>query len=462
MKVYHPICHFANGERLYYILVDAKTNLFAAKKCIVDYLKEYELKNSTCGYITFGSSDILLRIWATEERLAEFVKDLRSNREVILEVKPRIIESIRTWYQIEMEKSQAFWASFKNGSYENLMNRKFNDLYVKVINQSDEKITSGIRFFAFLEEPYGRMSTLFNDLCPYLQTFGSINYNRHFKDIKQISIYSYQATNHQGVLIKGQTNKLGNLTRCIDSLTKRFNVLTTTCLCANKLVKESDELNPKQKSIPPLEIRKKPVIYNLLKSHDCYTRRFANIENATAHHERICEILTPLIEGFLFYNKAWWFTIDNLRKLYKWVVYQKNAPFKGFLMEQFVMFEKKYRNEIGPYVKKKQEIKNSKFEEVTWGTINRHLGELKEFSNFTSEEKQKVGDLGKIINACFKDRNDLMHGNTIYLFGEDKHGKGIWEGYVLHLVKLWFSIVSYNDIYYKYLSSLKFEKIHKK
>lgn len=461
MKIYHPICHFANGERLYYILVDAKTNLFAAKKYVVDCLTKYHLKASSCGYITFGPSDMLLRVWAEEKRLADFAQTLRNNREVILSVKPRIIESMRTWYQNQMEKRQAFWVSFKNLPYKDLMNRKFND-YCTIMNAKGAKINGGIRFFTFLEKPYGRMSTLFHDLCPYLQTEGSAKYNKYFKNIGQISIYSYQATNHQGVLLKGQTDNLANLTKCIDSLTKNFHVLTTTCLCANRLIVEKDELNPKQKSRLPLQMRKKPVIYNMLKSHDCYIRRFANIENATELHERICEILTQLIEGFLFYNKQWWSTVDNLRKLYRWVVYQKNAPLKGFLMEQYVTLEKKYRNEIERYVNIKQEIKKSKFDEVTWGTINRHLGELKEFSSLSSKEKQAIGQLGKTIHDCFQDRNDLMHGNVTYLFGEDKEGKGIWVGYVLHLVKLWFAIIRYQDVYDRYLSSFKFERNKRK
>ena len=457
MKIYHPICHFANGERLYYILIDVKTNLFAAQRYVVESLTRYKLKSSSCGYITFGPSDMLLRVWADEDRLADFVQTLRNNRETILNVKPRIIESMRTWYQNQMEKQQAFWDSFKNEPYQNLMNRKFNHYYT-AINTKDTRINDGIRFFTFLEEPYGRVSTLFHDLSSYLQNEGSAKYNTHFKNIKQISMYSYQAPNHQGVLLKGQTDNLANLTRCIDSLTKDFKVLTTTCLCANRLVNEMDELNPKRSCSFTLEMRKKSVIYNILKSHDCYKRRFANIENAMALNERICEILTPLVEGFLFYNKQWWSTVDNLRRVYKWVVYQKNAALKGFLMEQYVMLEKEYRDEIGRYVRKKQEIKKGELNEVTWGTINRHLGELKEFSSLSQSGKQAIGDLGKIIHACNDDRNDLMHGNVTHLFREDKEGKGIWVGYVFRLVKLWFAMIYYQGLYNKYLSSFKFEK----
>lgn len=362
MNLYHPICHFANGERLYYILIDAKTNLFAAKQYVLQCLNEKGLKNSSCGYITFGPNDILLRIWAAEEIVADFITILRSNREIILNVTPRIIESISTWYQNRLEKQGDFWATFDNNIHNNLMNRDFDKSLV--YQEKLSHIKNGIKFFTFLEEAYGTISTLFRDLYAYVKDEHSDEYKKLFNNIHYVSIYSFQEETFRGVLLKGQAESLEYITKCIDTLTKKFNILTTTCICAHNLLNEKDELNPSPKKRLPLELRKAPMIYSLLKSHDCYSRKFSNILNAKEHNERFCEILKPLTCEILLYHKSWWPIIDNLRKSYRWVVFQKNAPLKGFLMEQYVSLEKKFRDKIQKHIETKEKVKNRQFKKA--------------------------------------------------------------------------------------------------
>jgi len=158
------------------------------------------------------------------------------------------------------------------------MKRDFdNTLFYKISHNHN---SGHIKFFTFLEETYGTESLLFPLIAQYLENEKSAEYQEHFDLIYYVSLYSFQAQDHRGVLIKGQTKKLKNITKCIDSLTKRFGVTTTTYICSQPLFGEMDEPNSIGNKPLPSYLRKSAIVYNLLKSHDCYLRQFKHIESA--------------------------------------------------------------------------------------------------------------------------------------------------------------------------------------
>jgi hypothetical protein len=75
----HPICHLINGERLSYLLIKIRTNLFKAGDQIKKVLESREIgvDASSCAYYVFGGSDVIIRIWSTEADLDKLTSSIR-------------------------------------------------------------------------------------------------------------------------------------------------------------------------------------------------------------------------------------------------------------------------------------------------------------------------------------------------------------------------------------------------
>src|SRR4051812_35892511 len=83
---YHPVCHFMNGERLYFILVKATGDLGIAEAHLNHALAESGLTASSNAYLIFGNYDFVLRFWGDEVKcrlLEGFLRELRTKRELL-------------------------------------------------------------------------------------------------------------------------------------------------------------------------------------------------------------------------------------------------------------------------------------------------------------------------------------------------------------------------------------------
>ena len=123
LKLYHPICHHINGQRIYYILVSLKPlKKLNSDNSVFDEIeklinkdrkpnhndgierKEKSLAASCCAYITYGEHDVLIRAWADEYLIDDFIKEL-VNQEWYKTHSCNLIHNMSTWYQRDLESS---------------------------------------------------------------------------------------------------------------------------------------------------------------------------------------------------------------------------------------------------------------------------------------------------------------------------------------------------------------------
>ncbi len=501
LKLYHPICHFINGERLYFLLIQTKANVFDKKGFVNECVEGQGLSACYCGYVILGSTDILLQIWAEEKELAGLLHDLRSDREKVSKVVSYMIDTMSTWYQTKLEKRAGFWGLFSKDSYRSLMK---HDVPGDLIYQEPKAQTRDhTRYFVFLEEPYATHSVLFPQLREILQEQGGQEHVEYFREIKHTSVFAYQAETHRGVVIRGKASCLDRIADSINRLAQKFNVRTTTHICCEKLVEETDEIRNRRRT-GGIKVYEKRVLYNLFKSHDCYRRRFEGIGDANEINDRFLDLCKPLIGCIFAYNESWWRTIETLRKLYRWVVFQKNEPLIGFLMRRYIFFETFLRENLRGYlglvdlggdvkgglvraqraIDKLKKITNDDGrdgdkdmmgairdleaavgtklhtkvrdeERITWGSIRECMGKLKRHAGLAKNDGRAISELGDTINSCAKDRNNLMHGNVSNLFREeDERGEALWETYVTNMIRLCVLIEYHRGAFQEFVQNL--------
>lgn len=492
--LYHPICHFINGERLYYLLVESKLSVPDTEKCVKDCLQDEflkQLEKSYCGYVTFGASDLLLRVWSNEERIGPLITKLRSKKE-ISNVNTYVIDSMNTWYQRNLEKSENWPDVFPSESYESLMKLNIPD-WLK-LTFKPTKNDGNIKYFMFLDEPYTKKSVLFEELSENIARENEI-YEKCFSGINKVSLYSYYTKTNQGVLIKGQTEDLNNIAISTNNITEFFKLNTTTFICFKKITEEGDNIAEEKKF--PLKVRKKKVIYNLLKSHDCYEKLLTN--EGKAKSDTFCENLndTGLLPSLFHYEKDWWETVGELRLLYRWVVFQKNETLMNFLRGQYVEYEKHFRgilenwmgliqdegeeikqisSIIKKYLLKKHVLETSTPSEVlaetaanirrlylikqrrdketeehfTFGLAPSILKKLLFLGGCSKREKDAVKEMITALECCVPDRNKIMHGGVTDLSEHDeKKEKWVWESYTINLIRLKLMLRKHRNILQK-------------
>ena len=203
--LYHPICQLVNGERLYYALVAMRASVLEATELIERCMQDAGIENSYCAYATFGTSDLLIRVWALETKFAKFRVLLAGDRRVIGDTKVYVIDSMSTWYQREMEKRAAWPPVISDSEYDRMMQHKIRDVYTSPV-PVDAKNTK--KYFMFVEKPYTTRSTLFDEIKTFIEKDENSKKKKYFVGIHRMSVYSYQAKAYQGILIKGQTTSL--------------------------------------------------------------------------------------------------------------------------------------------------------------------------------------------------------------------------------------------------------------
>lgn len=104
--LYHPICHLIHGERLYYVILETKNTVSRSIDLVTEVLEKesQKLRNSYSAYLVFGTCDLLIRVWAKENKFRLLLETLKNNQTVV-KTKVYMINSINTYYQREIEEN---------------------------------------------------------------------------------------------------------------------------------------------------------------------------------------------------------------------------------------------------------------------------------------------------------------------------------------------------------------------
>jgi len=489
IKRHPPIYRLLNGERLYYLLVTSNSTIELAKKYSEIAMEKAKLSNSYCCYVTFGVSDLLIRLWAYEDKLIKLIDSLRNNREVIKNVKVYIMNSMSTWSQRRLEKRRKWPSVIDNNSCERIMRQDVPEHMSDRFVPEDE---TTVKYFTFIEEPIKMEVSLYEKIKKIVQGNNTNRRQELFGEVTHISIYSYDVADRRGVLIKGQASNINKMYKSINNINSRFRVKTETYISCNRL-KKGIEFN-ESLGLPPDNMRPH-VIYNLLKSHYCYKRRFENIDKAGDINRRLEEKLSDLFELlFCYYDDEWWSMVELLRKIYRLTIFQQNSQLINLLREQYVyyedIFKKRFEKILAMLEKvdagrmmwtinqlkqicrkvnidKKQEEhlinklrENNKRKELSkdsglslsYQSIATYLGTLEKLA--ASDIKTAMHDLRCAIEDCRQDRNDIMHGTVKNLFFDRIKDRWIWEHHVVNLIKLILTFHRHQRTFEEFISNL--------
>jgi len=475
LKFYHPICHLIHGERLYYILLETKNTVSGNIDLVKELLEKesQKLRNSYSAYLVFGTCDLLIRVWAKENNFRLLLEALKNNQTVV-QTTVYMINSLNTYYQRKIEENAEWPGQIGLDDYKKIMTLETPDSYCTPFEKSLEQ-----RYFMFLKEPYTKETRFFSEISTSLKEKDN-RYLECFDGIHKISIYSYLCKEYQGVLVTGETNDLNEIAKSTKNISEAFDVSTTTTyICFKRLPadKPCDSISEGKKAYNDLLPE---IAYNLLKSHDCYERLFKDDERERKN--TFCaELGRPdILPEILNYNcKDWWGFIQDSTKIFKWIVGKKNGPFIDFLRGQYVFYENLFNKDLNKYKdlmitedksymrmlrkhttdtllpnkkmsvseqalrKFGDKIKNyflrsSKADEkdLTFGDLSRLLGLLSQKCKLQKEQSKKIKRITESISNCINNRNAIMHGRILNLFGTDKDGKLIWKEYALNIIKL--------------------------
>ena len=100
----HPLCHLFNGERIYYFLLSIERDIESISNEILHLLDESGIEKSSCGHVIFGVSDIILRVWASEDKISE-LREAFKRRSFIKKYREFLVDRLSTWYQRELEQN---------------------------------------------------------------------------------------------------------------------------------------------------------------------------------------------------------------------------------------------------------------------------------------------------------------------------------------------------------------------
>lgn len=474
-KLYHPICHLIHGERLYYVLLETKNTVSGNIDLVKEVLEKesQKLRNSYSAYLVFGTCDLLIGVWAKENNFRLLVETLKNNQTVV-QTTVYMINSINTYYQREIEEKAEWPGEIGLDDYKKTMTLDTPDCYCTPFEKSLEQ-----KYFMFLKEAYTKETRFFSEISTSLKERDN-RYLECFDGVHKISVYSYLCKEHQGVLVTGETNDLNEIAKSTKNISEAFGVSTTTTyICFKRLPadKPGDSISEGEKAYNDLLPE---IPYNLLKSHDCYERLF-NDDERERKNIFCAELGRPeILPEILSYNcKDWWDFISDLTKIFKWIVGAKNKPFMGLLRDQYVFYEhlfdadlSQYRNliisedksymrmlrkqvrsvllrnkklsideqDLGTFANKIKNyfLKTSAVhkEGLNLGHLPRLLGLLSAKCKLKKEEREKIKKIIESVSNCIDNRNAIMHGRILNLFGHDKKGKLIWKEYALNIIKL--------------------------
>lgn len=251
-----------------------------------------------------------------------------------------------------------------------------------------------------------------------------------------------------------------------------------TYIACEALKQEGDLVFDGRFKMPLVDKRKKNNLENLCKRQDCspylYSEESLELVNSIEFSEKI----VPLFYAVFGYQDiyTWTQNVEKLRILYKCVVEGQNQKLKSFLMREYVVLESAFRLRIDKYTDKDvmrkingfdsmakkihgrlrtqygadykdvvsilEMLENRAFSsKITLGVmpsmINRLCKSLNKSDNPQADIVGKLSELSNIIDACSKNRNELMHGEIDSLF-KVRQGNYLWVEYVTNFVRFKF------------------------
>ena len=477
--LYHPLCHMFVGERLQYYFIRIDSSLKDFANDLKNFLVQTRLESSCCSFAIFGSSDIILRIWAMERSIVA-LKDFLHKNDKILDYKEYLIDNINTWYQRKIEKRKNWQTLLSTENFTNICSSRIDeDLYLKYTSRI-QKIEE-IRFFILFELPFNNQQPLFYDLKKLISSdfFKS-------KLLDNISIYSFTTNKNKGVIIKGQTNDLKHISEAVFPLLEEFKnkeLNSTTYICSNRLLIENDNFTIDSQEFRPDNIKKPDIAYNLLRRHDCNNFLFKT-ENDHLNKSFISGVAS-ILDVICNSHSELWEHLQLYRQIYKWIILQKNNDLIQFLMGQYVMYEKALRQDYENlydfffpfinnndfnlqdklrrisedeikslpdkskeilYILKKSNSKSQKNKSLTLSNFERllQLYDKKVITDFckknkieylTKTESQDISRLIDILSRCKENRNKIMHGEVTNLF-EHNNDNWYFHSYIVNIIEL--------------------------
>lgn len=479
--LHHPIYHFIHGERLYFLLIQTKLNIPEVETLIKQCMNKKgleKLKGSYTICFTFGTNDVMIRVWAEEYDFICLLGELRGKvDEGILCVTPYMMEFMSTWHQRKLEDRSTWPNPFCLDDVESFLKGPLPEDFQKPYESLTPKENN--RYFMFVEERFTQESNLFSTFLSSIQEENAF-YQKCFPNILRISLYSYYSKTHRGVLIKGQTDELDNIAQSAKHIIELFpNASTTTYICFRKIPIEASGDSVSQK-IEAYNQNQPGIVYNLLKSHDCYEELLDH--EGKQRKDVFCNELgkPKVIRELFLYTDNWWLLIQEFRKIFKWIAYRRNKTLIDYLRGEYVSLEKYFNDELknlkdlaakedkellrsirklltslmkrhgaspvaeddvikcAEKVKKYFEQGDNRKEErfVSFGNTPRLLGELTKLVKLPRKKSEAIKEIIKKLGGCVDHRNAIMHGDVMNLFEANKQGVCPWIDYTINIIKL--------------------------
>lgn len=355
-KLYHPLCHLVNGERLYFIVISFHNDPFNSADLLVEKMKENGLNASSCAHLIFGDMDVILRVWASELIVSDLILYLESNKNIDT-YSLKLIENLMPWYSREIEDNGNVFTLSK-ADIDDILSNKIKDSLIYFYKQNHRDIFS-YKFWVIVEEPYSSNSGF------YSQFNTKLNGSKKIKDFDgtfNISLYSYMTSTKRGFIFKANTNNFvmscDKITALIHELSVDNEYKISTYIARKQLKDDEDLVNFGKNPHVPIETRKRKILYNLLKSHDCNKLMFEDDADELDTLETYVDNLLPVFYDIFKYNKDWCEKVRVSRNITKWVVEEKNSMIISFLLREYVTLESKCRGILDSiYVKNASKLK---------------------------------------------------------------------------------------------------------
>ncbi len=485
---YHPICHILNGRRLYFILISIKSSLKKAQDEITDIITGSDMLHakinleleSQCSYFIIGETDILLKIWICEERLAELESrfktvDSISNFRIIL------IRNTNTWYErrlsdpiICLEKKEIN-AIISNDGFEavDFPPNKLKLLPPAIKQNSDMSLGSSFKVWIFVD-----YSHAFREDALGLIEKNILSEENALKDINFVSFYRYHTNSKKGIIIKAD---LDNLSTALD---KMFELIhkdhpvdleygSTTYISQSRIRDETHDWRSNNER--DITLRKEHCVYNLIIKHDCSKN---NVVLQTTQNSIVDQYTKEVSNHFYlifesFNSEDFDISVERLRILYKWVVFGNNRSLTSFFLNTYTKVEREFgsilephyrsiKNNINGYNKaalvlqNMLEIDKDKAKEIlnkinkkqrifsgflTLGNIPFVLTDLKKRLDLDDSDKKILVNTIEIVREMAQRRNPLAHGDISKIArGEDENGEYYWRSYLSNYVRYLFFV----------------------
>jgi hypothetical protein len=165
IKLFHPLCHYINGERLYFILISFRVDVLKRSSAFVKkILSDFPCLSSSCMYSIFGDLDLLIRFWASDEDVTEIDACIKSLSDEIRYYRLILVDDANTWYQhkLDVKANDGEKKLFGESDVKAILNNKHleNEDYFYLKSDGPEQLTK-YKIWMILEDRSSSYTDLF-------------------------------------------------------------------------------------------------------------------------------------------------------------------------------------------------------------------------------------------------------------------------------------------------------------